>query len=92
MYGNMRRIDIILTAVAALAVAASCNDSTVPAPYAPVPTEAQVQWQRMEYYMFVHFGPNTFTDSEWGTGEEGAVGPHRPGGRDEGHHPHGEAP
>ena len=66
----MRRINIFLTAVAALAVAASCNDSTVPAPYGPVPTEAQVQWQRMEYYMFVHFGPNTFTDSEWGTGKE----------------------
>ena len=78
----MRRINIFLTAVAALAVAASCNDSTVPAPYGPVPTEAQVQWQRMEYYMFVHFGPNTFTDSEWGltwTASSGPASPGRPG-------------
>lgn len=41
-----------------------------PEPYGPVPTEAQLQWQRMEMNMFCHFGPNTFTGKEWGDGTE----------------------
>ena len=39
-------------------------------PYGPVPTEAQLAWQRMEINMFCHFGPNTFTGKEWGDGTE----------------------
>lgn len=35
-----------------------------------VPSERQLKWQEMEFNAFFHFGINTFTDSEWGNGNE----------------------
>ena len=31
-----------------------------------VPSKRQLEWQKMEFTLFVHFGMNTFTNREWG--------------------------
>lgn len=36
----------------------------------PLPTSHQLKWHENNYYLFMHFGPNTFTNQEWGTGQE----------------------
>jgi len=57
--------------VAIIILLSSCKSSIVPLrPYGATPSKSQLEWQHMEYYMFVHFGPNTFTDVEWGNGKE----------------------
>jgi alpha-L-fucosidase len=39
-------------------------------PVGPLPSSSQLQWQEEGFYLFTHFGPNTFTDLEWGKGTE----------------------
>ncbi|MBO7415618.1 MAG: alpha-L-fucosidase [Bacteroidaceae bacterium] len=48
---------------------ANCKEIT-PAPCGPTPTENQLRWQDMEMYAFIHYSLNTYTDQEWGYGNE----------------------
>jgi alpha-L-fucosidase len=49
-----------------------CNKSEVLPPSAvlPTPTKHQLEWQEKELFAFIHFTVNTFTDKEWGYGDE----------------------
>lgn len=39
----------------------------------PIPSKKQVDWQALEYYGFIHFNMNTFTNLEWGEGQENPI-------------------
>ncbi len=62
---------IVLGIMISTVLTSALNAQTLaPKPFGPVPTENQLKWQEMEYYSFLHFSLNTFTDQEWGGGDE----------------------
>lgn len=68
---NHSRSGLFLILLSVLIVTFSCQKTvTAPEPVLPVPTDRQLAWHEMEQYAFVHFTTNTFTDKEWGFGDE----------------------
>ncbi|PWA61209.1 hypothetical protein CTI12_AA375160 [Artemisia annua] len=69
----MKIINTILTSTLILTLLISntttCFPTPPPIPILPIPSSQQLSWQLSEMALFLHFGPNTFTDSEWGTGK-----------------------
>lgn len=49
---------------------ARVHSVSAPKPHGAIPSERQLRWQAMEITGFIHFTVNTFTDKEWGYGDE----------------------
>ena len=64
---TMKRIAVIIMMVSACI---TMRAQTRYAPFRPLPNENQLRWQDMEMYAFIHYSLNTYTDQEWGFGNE----------------------
>jgi alpha-L-fucosidase len=50
--------------------ASAAAQTNAPAPCGPVPSERQLRWHETGVFALIHYGLNTYTDREWGYGEE----------------------
>jgi alpha-L-fucosidase len=66
----MNRRSFFQVGAASLAACALPRGARSTAASRPRPSPAQLDWQRDELALFLHFGVNTFTDREWGDGRE----------------------
>jgi alpha-L-fucosidase len=64
------KTSLLVLLAGACIVSCAHKETTPPAPVLPVPSEAQLRWHEMEQNAFIHFTTNTFTDLEWGNGDE----------------------
>jgi alpha-L-fucosidase len=71
-YLQKRFMKKILFLFATLLYSGSFVFSQSVASVGPLPSARQIRWQDSNFYLFVHFGPNTFTNVEWGKGSENA--------------------
>ena len=67
---RITRLLLVATAIGTADGGYTTLSAEPPAPYGPVPSPRQLSWHETDFYGFVHFTINTFTDKEWGYGDE----------------------
>jgi alpha-L-fucosidase len=60
----------IILAVSLLVCYCSSIAQNAPKPYGALPSRRQLNWQQTEMYCIIHFSVATYTDKEWGYGDE----------------------
>ncbi|MBE2990424.1 alpha-L-fucosidase [Sphingomonas sp. CFBP 13603] len=65
-----RRLLLASGLAATATPAIGAGRDTAPKPWGATPSKRQLAWHAREQYAFVHFSINTFTDREWGYGDE----------------------
>ncbi len=66
----MKKLLLMLALSGLVILSMAQKKITPPAPFGAIPSENQLAWHKLEKYAFVHFTTNTFTDKEWGYGDE----------------------
>ena len=66
MYSALAMAVLLVTSVSEQNV----SNTDPPAVLLPTPSDRQMAWHGRGMYAFVHFNMNTFTDHEWGDGQE----------------------
>ena len=67
---NRRQLLIASTFAASGTLLRAESNETPPPPYGAIPSVGQLRWHALETNAFLHFTVNTFTDKEWGYGDE----------------------
>ena len=68
---NVKIVVTILLLMLTMSATAQESKSVIDLPpCGPWPSDNQLRWQDMEMYAFIHYSLNTYTDQEWGFGNE----------------------
>ncbi|MGD9634805.1 MAG: alpha-L-fucosidase [Pirellulales bacterium] len=66
VHSRRRLLFVLIVAGTATGFSGVVHAQAPPAAYLQTPAPRQLAWHQLEYYAFLHFGHNTFTNEEWG--------------------------
>lgn len=70
LLGTALAILLVMTQLTMVVTSLVAAEVAPPKPFGALPTPQHLQWHKLEFYGFIHFTLNTFTNKEWGGGDE----------------------